>query len=307
MESVSPSLDPGPIALLVVALALYARATVVLRRRGRRVSVAQQAAWYAGLVLLAVALVGPLDALASRLLSAHMAQHVAVADLAVPLMLIGLRTPVLMFYAPRPVLVAVARRTWVRRAFATLSRPLVAVPLYIATLYLWHLGYMFEGALRSGALHALQHLSFILTSALVWWAPLEPGRLRVGGELWKAGHVLAARLGGTMLGMAFLAMRAPAYGDFYGDAARAFGLTPLADQQIGGALMMIVDLVVMLGALGFFFWRAAADDDAGEQGRADGRRGPLPGAPQPPSSSSLTRSNSTSAPSASAGSSSLSP
>jgi putative membrane protein len=305
MEGVSTSLDPGPVALLLVALALYARATVVLRRRGRHVSIAQQAAWCAGLLLIAVALVGPLDVLASRLLSAHMAQHVVIADLAVPLVLIGLRTPVLMFYAPRPVLVAVARRTWVRRAFATLSRPLVAVPLYVATLYLWHLGFMFEGALRSGALHALQHLSFVVASALVWWAPLEPGRLRVGGELWKAGHVLAARLGGTMLGMALLAMRAPAYGDFYGDAARAFGLAPLADQQIGGALMMIVDLVVMLGALVFFFWRAAGDHDAEEQSRADGPRGPLPATPQPSTGSSLTRSNSTSARSASAGPSSF--
>jgi putative membrane protein len=307
MERVSPSLDPGPIALLLVALALYARATVVLRRRGRRLAVAQQTAWYAGLLLLGVALVGPLDALASRLMSAHMAQHVLIADLAVPLMLMGLRTPVLLFYAPRPVLIAVARRTRVRRVFATLSRPLVAVPFYVATLYLWHLGFMFEGALRSGALHALQHLSFVVTSALVWWAPLEPGRLRVGGELWKAGHVLAARLGGTMLGMALLAMRAPAYSDFYGDAARAFGLTPLADQQVGGALMMIVDVIVMLGALSFFFWRAAGDHDSEEQSRADGR-GPLPAVPQPSSGSSLTRgANSTSAPSASAGPSSFSP
>jgi len=154
-----------------------------------------------------------------------------------------------------------ARRTWLRRAFSTLTRPLIAIPLYIGTLYLWHLGFAFEGALRNDPVHALQHTSFMVTSALVWWAPLEPGRARVTGELWKAGHVLGARLGGMMLGMAFLSMRTPAYGDFYGDAARAYGLTPLADQQIGGGLMMVVDLLVMLGALGFFFWRAASQSD----------------------------------------------
>ena len=260
-ERVTVSSDPGPIALLLVALALYARATHVLRRRGRRVPVAQRAAWYLGVLLLAAALVGPLDPLASRLLSAHMAQHVLIADVAAPLMLVGIRTPVLLFLLPRPALVTVARRRWLRRTFETLSRPLVAVPVYIATLYAWHLGFLFEGALRSDPLHALQHASFMATSALVWWAPLEPQRARVAGELWKAGHVLAARLGGMMLGMAFLAMRAPAYGGFYGDAARAYGLTPLTDQQIGGALMMVTDLVVMLAALAFFFWRAAARSD----------------------------------------------
>src|SRR5215208_6307205 len=98
------SLDPGPIVLVLLALALYLRATIVLRRRARRVPVAQQVAWYLGLVLLAVALVGPLDALADRLLSAHMGQHVVIADLAAPLMLIGMRVPVLQFFLPRTVL-----------------------------------------------------------------------------------------------------------------------------------------------------------------------------------------------------------
>jgi putative membrane protein len=268
---VSLSLDPGPIVLLLVALALYARATVVLRRRGPRVPVPQQVAWYAGLLLLAVALVGPLDALAGRLVSAHMAQHVLIADVAAPLMLIGIRTPVLLFFLPRPALVALARRRWLRRAFSTLTRPLVAIVLYIAALYAWHLGVLFEAALRNDLVHALQHASFTVTSALVWWAVLEPQHAHVRGELWKAGLVLGARLAGTMLGMAFLAMRAPAYADFYGDAARAYGLTPLADQQIGGGLMMVTDLLVMLAALAFFFWRAAQDDAAREASAADER------------------------------------
>jgi cytochrome c oxidase assembly factor CtaG len=249
---------------VALAGALYARAVLVLRRRGQRTAIWQQIAWYAGLALMASALVGPFDALADELLSAHMAQHVLIADLAAPLLLIGLRTPVLVFYLPRPVLVTLARRRRLRRVFQTLRRPLVAVPVYLGVLYAWHLGPLFEGAVRNEWLHLLQHWSFVGASILVWWAPLEPARARVPGELWKAGHVLGARLGGMMLGMAFLAMRSPLYGDFYGDAALAYGLTPLADQQIGGGLMMVVDLLVMLAALGFFFWRAASDSDRAE-------------------------------------------
>ena len=259
---VTTAADPGPLVTLALAGALYGRAALNLRRRGRRVAIWQLVSWYAGLALLALALVGPFDALADGLLSAHMAQHVLIADLAAPLLLIGLRTPVLVFLLPRPVLATLARRRTLRRIFRTLRRPLVAVPVYIGILYAWHLGPLFEGALRNEWLHLLQHWSFVGASILVWWAPLEPKRARVPGELWKAAHVLGARLGGMMLGMALLAMRSPLYGDFYGDAAGAYGLTPLADQQIGGGLMMVVDLLVMLAALGFFFWRAAADSDA---------------------------------------------
>ena len=264
MTTVSLASDPGPIVATVLVGALYARAIHTLRRRGRRVSRWQQVSWYAGLTLVLGALMGPFDALADELLSAHMAQHVLIADLAAPLLLIGLRTPVLVFYLPRPVLVTLARRHRLRHAFRTLRKPLVAVPVYIGVLYAWHLGFLFEGALTNEWLHLLQHWSFVAASLLVWWAPLEPRRARVAGELWKVGHVLGARLGGMMLGMAFLAMRTPLYGGFYGDAARAYGLTPLSDQQIGGGLMMLVDLLVMLGALTFFFWRAAADSDRSE-------------------------------------------
>jgi putative membrane protein len=258
---VGVALEPGPLIAVAVAGALYARAVVMLHGRGHRVSGWQQLSWWAGLVLLAAALLGPLDRLADELRSAHMAQHVVLADISAPLMLIGVRTPVLQFLLPRPVLVPLARWRGLRRVLTALSRPLVAVPVYIGVLYAWHLGVLFEGALRNEWLHVLQHWSFVAASLLVWWAPLEPTRARVSGELWKAGQMLGARLGGMMLGMAFLALRAPAYGDFYGDAARAYGLSPLADQQIGGGVMMVVDLVVMLVALGYFFWRAARDSE----------------------------------------------
>ena len=97
-----------------------------------------------------------------------------------------------------------------------------------------------------------------------WWALIEPKRRRTSGELWKAGEVIGMRVAGMFLGMAFILMRTQAYG-WYGDRASAHGLSVLTDQQIGGGLMMLTDLVVMLSALGFFFWRAAADNDRAEE------------------------------------------
>ena len=125
-----------------------------------------------------------------------MAQHLLIADLAAPLLLVGLRSPVYAFLLPRPVLVPLARRRRLRRAFRTLRRPLVAIPVFVRVLYGWHLAFMFEAALRNDAVHVLQHWSFVFASVLVWWAPLDPKRRRLHGELWKIGHLIGARLAG---------------------------------------------------------------------------------------------------------------
>ncbi len=259
------SFDPAVIALLAGAELLYVRAVRRLGRRGRRISRWQQAAWHGGIALTTLALLGPFDAWGEELLSGHMAQHLLIADLAAPLLLAGIRTPMLQFLLPRPVLIPLARARRLRRAFAVLRRPLVAIPVYVLVLYSWHLGFMFEGAVRSDVVHALQHESFVAASLLVWWSALEPNRRRLRGELWKIGHILGARLAGMFLGMAFIAMRAPAYAGVYGDQPRDYGLSPLEDQQLAGALMLSLDFFVVLFALSFFFWQAARAHDEAER------------------------------------------
>src|SRR4051794_396596 len=275
IERALVSLDPQGIAVVAVLLAVYWRAVAVLRWRGFVVPRAQQALWYAGVFLIALALLGPPDALSDDLLSAHMAQHLLLADLAAPLLLAGMRTPVLQFLLPRPILVPLARSRGLRRVFRWLRRPLVAVPIWVVVLYAWHFGFAFEGAVRNPWVHALQHESFFLTSLLVWWAIVEPNKRRIGGELWKAGHLIGMRVAGMFLGMAFILMRVQAY-PWYGDRAQLHGLSPLTDQQIGGGLMFLVDMLVMFFGLGFFFWRAAADNDRRERAAAAGTAGAAP-------------------------------
>jgi cytochrome c oxidase assembly factor CtaG len=258
--------DPAGIALVALMLTLYGRAVTVLRWRGYRVPRGQQAFWYAGVFLIALALLGPPDALSDDLLSAHMAQHLLLADIAAPLLLAGMRTPVLQFFLPRPILVPLARTMWLRRLFRFVRRPLVAVPIWITVLYVWHFGFAFEGALEHRWVHVLQHQMFFAASILAWWAIIEPKKRRIGGELWKAGHLIGMRLAGMFLGMAFILMRVQAY-PWYGDRAHLHGLGVLTDQQVGGGLMFLVDLIVMLFGLTFFFWRAAADNDRAEESR----------------------------------------
>ena len=259
--------DPVGLALVLLLVALYMRAITVLRWRGHTVARGQQALYYGGVGLIAVALLGPPDALSDDLLSAHMGQHLLLADVAAPLLLAGMRTPVLMFMLPRALLVRLARTRWLRSLFRWLRKPLVAVPIWVLTLYGWHFRFSFQAALEHPAVHAVQHWSFFVSSMLAWWAVVDPKRRRIGGELWKIGHLVGMRVSGMFLGMAFILMGTQAY-PWYADRARLHGLDPIRDQQYGGGLMFLTDLFVMFFALGFFFWRAAADNDRREAERA---------------------------------------
>ncbi len=253
------SLDPVVLAGLLLASALYVRAVRILRRRGVRISRAQQSAWWIGMALEVVGLVSPLDAYADRVLSAHMAQHLLIGDVAAPFLLAGIRSPVLVFLLPRPLLVALARRRGLRGAFRFARRPLVALPVYIATIYGWHLAFLFEAALRHPAIHALEHQSFLAANLLLWWAVLEPKRRRMPGDLWKIAYVFAARMSTMFLGMGFVFSHGQLYGGFYGEKAMRYGFTPLADQQTAGGMMMVLDILIMFLALCYFFWHAAAE------------------------------------------------
>jgi putative copper resistance protein D len=255
-----------PVVLLFVGTAcwLYLRAVRVLRGRGFRVPRTQQAFWWGGIALTAIGLMGPADYYADDLMSAHMVQHLLIADISAPLILAGIRTPVLQFYLPKQVLVPLAHRRGLRKFFRKVRAPLPAMVIYIVVLYTWHMGFAFEGALRHPLLHALQHESFVISSALVWWSVVEPQRRRLRGELWKIGQIIGCRVAGMFLAMAFIIASSPLYGSYYGDRATKHGLSPLTDQQLAGGLMMAVDLGTMFFALCFFFYRSAQDHDLAE-------------------------------------------
>jgi cytochrome c oxidase assembly factor CtaG len=257
-------MDIGALVLVATAEALYLRALRVLHARGVAVPRGQIALWHGGIALWVIGFFSPIHGLSEDLLSAHMGQHLLIADLAAPLLLAGVRNPVLGFYLPRDVLVPLARSP-LRRWFDVLKRPVVAVPVFVLVLYGWHFSVFFEAAMTYPLVHALQHMSFVAIGVLVWWSALEPKRRRLHGELWKVPYVIGARMAGMLLGMSFVLIRVPVYTGVYSAGDRGHGFSALADQQTAGAMMVSVDLLIMVFALCFFFYRAAQDADREER------------------------------------------
>lgn len=251
----------GPLLLLGLAAGSYIRAVRVLDARGYRVPNGQRLAFGAGLVSWALALAAPTGRLSDDLFTAHMVEHLLLAEIGAPLILVGIRSPVLVFLLPRPTLVALARRHRLRSVLRYLRQPHIALIVYAIVLYGWHVRFAFEGALRNEVLHGLQHQSFIAISLLVWWPALDPKRRRTPGELWKMLHIFAARMVSMFLGIAFVAMSSAAYVGYYGQRAREYGMSAIEDQRLGAGIMMLLDTVIIMFAVIFFFWRSASDWD----------------------------------------------
>jgi putative membrane protein len=237
------TLDPLGLAACLVAATAYASRARTLRRRGRPVPLPRIAAFAVGLVLLVLALVSPLDTIGeSRLFSVHMAQHLVIGDLAPLLLVLGLSGPLL-----RPLLAV--HWLWSLRA---LTHPLVALPLWAADLWLWHVPLLYDGALRHPAVHALEHASFLTGGLLLWTALLG----LLPGPRWFGPGSRVAALGfvwvtGAALANLFLWSDRPYYAP-YVDAPRTWGLSALADQRAGGGVMllemMLVGTVVFVAA-----------------------------------------------------------
>jgi cytochrome c oxidase assembly factor CtaG len=204
---------------VVMVPALAAGYAVSLRlARAERWRVASGAA---GLALIALAFVTPLERLALHyLLTAHLLQNVVLAEWAPALIVFGLPP-------------ALARRIRV-------PMPL-ALPVWLVTYFAWHAPWAYDFALRhpTTALH-VEHLSYLAAGMLFWW-PVAHGPERSGA---KALYLFAAFVLASPLGLLLALIPRPVY-SFYAHAPRLWGLSRLADQQLAGATMASEQALVL--------------------------------------------------------------
>jgi putative membrane protein len=233
-----------PVIAAAVAALLFLQAVARLRRRGRP----DLAGWDrvvlfgVGLGVTLFALIGPLDRLAdSKLLFAHMSQHVLIGDLGPALMVTALRGPLLVFFLPAAILAPLARNNGVRTVFGTLLKPRVAFSLWAANLAIWHVPYIYDLALEHQNLHDFEHVCWMFCGLLVWTLLVDPGshrRLTVGGRVALAASMFAA---GMILSDVLIFTFTPLYPFYHG----AYGISTVTDQQLAGIVMTVEQLLTL--------------------------------------------------------------
>jgi cytochrome c oxidase assembly factor CtaG len=269
------SLDLPVLFGLVLADLLYSLGWARQRRASRERNPAWRAIGFrAGLIVLALALVSPIDAYGDELLAMHMAQHLLLTIIAPPLLVLGAPLLPMLWGLPRPLRLGVgrllSRRSPLRWALGWLAHPVSAWVLSAGVLWAWHLPGLYEAALASERMHIAEHLSFFLTAVLFWWHvcyPL-PGRRPLSYGLTLV-YVFTAMLQSSLLGALMTLARRPWYPSY--EAARGvpvalagtaapenlffcgpdhtWGLSPLDDQQLAGLLMWVPGGLVYVGAM----------------------------------------------------------
>jgi cytochrome c oxidase assembly factor CtaG len=236
-----------PLALLFT---LYTARARTLARTGRPVPRWRQACFYAGLATIALAL-SSLGVLSQELLFAHMIEHLLLGDIAALLIVLGLTAP----------LIAPILRLPVIGRLRILANPLIAFPLWAIDLYVWHLPALYQAALEHSGIHALEHAMFLGFGVNMWMCLFGPLPMPSWfGNLGKLSYIVAVRLTGAVLGNIFLWSGTVFY-PFYMQSDALNHISPLADQNIAGAIMMTEESLLTIGLFCWLFLRTARESD----------------------------------------------
>jgi len=236
-------LDPVVIISLALSAWLYLRGVRRLWREAgtdRGVKRWEATAYAVGWLALLVALVSPLHPLGEVLFSAHMTQHELLMLIAAPLIVLG--KPIVAFLWAVPV--TTARRlgqwskvAWFQRTWSAITKPFTAWLLHAAALWLWHVPFLFQATLTSDLVHTAQHICFLGSALLFWWALMHGPQGAMGYGV-AALYVFTTSIHSGVLG-ALITFAGKVIYPAYSTTTASWGLTALEDQQIGGLIMWV--------------------------------------------------------------------
>ena len=254
--------DPGPLIAVGLLTYIYLRRFIHARGEagGRGAGPLQLAAFAGAILVLLAALVSPIDGLGEDyLFSMHMVQHILLGDIAPLLLLLSLSRVIM-----RPL---TRRLMSVERALGPFAHPATGIAVWLTLIYVWHIPAMYDAALNHSAVHALEHMCFFAGGIAVWWPLIQPVpmRRRLTG-LSVFAYLLVAKLSLGVLGVVLTWSHGVAY-SYYEHVPRIWGLTAIDDQNLGGAIMMVEQSIVLVVAFAILFVRMLLQSEEDERRR----------------------------------------
>lgn len=274
-------LDPVVGISMLVTSWLYLRGVRNLwstAGHGKVISGKQRIAWYGAMVSLVVALFSPIDALGGALFSVHMVQHL-ILFVVTPWLLAYARPGLGMWWGLPPrwrkrAGSGIGTTPIVRHLHNASRNPMLIVIVFTAVLWLWHTPALYNAALRSDFIHALEHFTFMAGAYLLWSWLISVQSGQGGPTANRQGLailiVFATVIQSGLLGAILTFSRNPLY-EMHAGYTEMWGMTLLEDQQLAGILMWVpMGLTFTLVALLLFrSWLIASERQAQRREQAE--------------------------------------
>ena len=257
------SFDPLVWLPAIVALALWWLGVRRVNRLhpGHPVSRLRTLSWVLGVGALLLALDSGIERYDTTLFWVHMIQHLLLIFVA-PILLLAAGPMTLLLRASTP---EVRRRRILpilhSRVVRAVAFPPVAWLLFAGVMWASHFSPLFDAALESEWAHRFEHVLFLGVALLFWWPVVgpdpSPWRLRPAGKVVYVGLQMPQN---TFLAVAITLASAPLYAH-YASTGRAWGPTPLEDQQAAGGIMWLAGDLAFLAVVVFLVWAWMRDDE----------------------------------------------
>jgi cytochrome c oxidase assembly factor CtaG len=242
------SWEPWVVIPILGTILLYSAGRIRMQRRSaNRLSPWPAVSFAMGIAALVIALDSPVHTVGEQLFWVHMTQHELLMLVAAPLLVMAAPLVPFLWALPR------SWREWLGHASKTmiwsatwiaLSSAGAAWIIHAVALWVWHAPALFEAALHSERIHAVQHLCFLGSALLFWWTLIHGrhGRLGYGAAVV---YVFTTAAHNSVLG-ALLTFAPRAWYPTYAGTTQLWSLSPLEDQQLGGLIMWVPAGVLLL-------------------------------------------------------------
>ncbi len=238
--------DPVLAAALLGCMAAY---WLTLRRMS--VPYRAQLCFCAGWTIAALVFVSPLCNLGVALFSARIAQHVLLTTLAAPLLVLG----------------GIGKMA---RSLAGLGQGQLAgsvrgglafsLPgfIFAVVMWAWHMPALYDATFQSTLLYWTMHITMLIAAVWLWWATLQSNSQAL---FWNLSTIVVTMLQMGLLGAVLTFAAKPLY-VVHASTTWSWGLSPLADQQLGGLFMWVVGVLLVMAWAVLIFAKYLMQEDA---------------------------------------------
>ncbi|WP_318616065.1 cytochrome c oxidase assembly factor CtaG [Sporosarcina sp. YIM B06819] len=279
--------SPLFLLFIVLGIALYLLLTIKMRHRfegSEQLTRNQLVLFLISMVLLYIVKGSPVDLMGHILFTMHMVQMALLLLLVAPLFIMGI---------PNWMWKKVFDIKKLARVLDVFTKPVISIMLFVGMFSVYHIPIILDNVKLSAPLHTIFTITLFIAAMLFWWPvvntlkgqPQLHGLKKIGyiilsailitpacsliifvdvpvyetyqsGEAWLKAMALCVPAG-TLAGLSGLGISGP---------EMFTNMSTLADQQLGGILMKVIQEIIYVGVLGKIFikWYRDEQENADE-------------------------------------------